>query len=76
MNFYDILEEIEYKGSGLAYSPYSYKKDGEWFSGAVSIDYLNTHFGEYETTEEMINATESESLKLYFKYLKEQGILN
>ena len=76
MDFHDILEEVEYKGSGLAYSPYALKIDGKWVEGQISIDWLNTQFGQYSTAEEMKNATESEGLKLYFDWLKEQGILN
>ena len=60
----------------MAINPYGGKNsDGEWVKGYISIDYLNNYFGQYETAEEMINATESEGLKLYFQYLKDEGIL-
>lgn len=72
MDFYDILEEIR---PGYAYNPYAAKVDGEWKEGGVSIDFLNEHFGQYETAEEMKNATTSEGLKLFFDWLVEQGKL-
>lgn len=74
MDFYYILEEVE---EGHAYNPYAGRtKEGEWIEGYVSIDFLNAHFSQYETADEMIAATESEGLKLYFQWLKDQGILN
>lgn len=73
MNFNEILQEIEI---GFSYNPFAGKSDGTWHAGLISIDFLNAHFSKYETAEEMINATESEGLKLYFDWLKEQGILD
>ena len=74
MNFYKVLEEVE---EGLAYNPYAAKtEDGKWIEGFISIDFLNEHFSQFSTVEEMKNATESEGLKLYFDYLKSKGILN
>lgn len=71
--FDNLGSEIE----GFAVNPYAYKKDGEnWQKGYVSINFLNDHFGQYETTDEMINATESEGLKLYFDWLRDKGTLN
>lgn len=73
MDFYEILEEIR---PGYAYNPYAGKTvDGEWKEGGVSIDFLNEHFGQYSTAEEMINATESEGLKKFFQWLKDEGKL-
>lgn len=74
MNFYDVLEEIE---QGQAYNPYAGRtKDGDWIEGYISIDFLNAHFSQYETADEMIAATESEGLKLYFAWLRDKGILS
>lgn len=74
MDFYTILEEVE---EGLAYMPYAAKtSDGKWIEGTISIFFLNEHFGQYSTAKEMINATESEGLKLYFAWLRDKGILN
>ena len=73
MDFYNILEEVD---EGQAYNPYAGKADGVWFEGTISIDFLNEHFGKYTTVNEMKNATESEGLKLYFQWLKDEGILN
>ncbi len=73
MDFYDILEEVR---PGYAYNPYAGKtEDGEWKEGWVSIDFLNEHFGRYNTATEMKNATTSEGLKLFFDWLVEQGKL-
>ena len=73
MNYYDILEEIE---EGFAYNPYAAKtENGTWLEGYISINFLNAHFSQFETAEEMKNATESEGLKLYFDWLKQKGIL-
>jgi len=73
MDFYNILEEVY---EGYAVNPYAAKIDGEWVEGTISIDFLNQHFSQYSTAEEMINATESEGLKLYFAWLRDKGILN
>lgn len=61
-----------------AYNPYAGKTaDGEWMEGGVSIDFLNEHFSQYSTAGEMINATESKGLKLFFAWLRdEKGLLN
>lgn len=73
MDFYQILEEIE---PGQAYNPYAAKtEEGEWLEGTVSIDFLNQRFGQYNTADEMIAVTESEGLKLFFAWIKEQGKL-
>lgn len=76
MDFYEILTELE-DDTGRAYIPYSYKtEDGKWHEGTISIDFLNEHFSQYETADEMTAATESEGLKLYFTWLRDQGLLN
>ena len=73
MDFYEVLEEIE---EGFALTPHSAKlENGEWVEGTISIDFLNEQFGHLETAEEMVNATESEGLKLYFAWLRDKGIL-
>jgi len=62
---------------GRTHNPFAGKiKNGDWIEGTISIDFLNEHFSHLETAKEMINATESEGLKLYFEWLKEKGILN
>ena len=67
---------LEMIDEDYAYSPFAGKtEDGEWQEGGVSIDFLNEHFGQYETAEEMKNATTSEGLKLFFDWLVEQGKL-
>lgn len=48
---------------------------GEWLSGVVSVDWLQEHFGQYETAAEMKAATESEGLRLYFDWLAAQGLI-
>ena len=73
MNFYKVLEEVE---EGLAYNPYAAKtEDGKWIEGFISIDFLNEHFSQYSTAQEMIDATESEGLKNFFAWLRDEGIL-
>ena len=72
-DFYAILTEVE---PGQAYNPYAGKdSEGNWLEGYISIDFLNTNFGQYSTATEMKNATESEGLKLFFDWLVEQGKL-
>lgn len=74
MNFFDRLKEVH---EGQALNPFAGKTEsGEWIEGTISIDFLNEHFGHLETADEMINATESEGLKLYFAWLRDKGILN
>lgn len=58
-------------------NPYAGKNDnGDWIEGTISIGFLSTHFGSYATANEMIASTDSEGLKLYFQWLKDQGLLN
>ena len=72
-DFNAILEEVE---PDFAYTPYASKDlEGKWREGFMSISFLNEHFGQYETAEEMKNATTSEGLKLFFDWLVEQGKL-
>lgn len=75
MDFYNKLVEIDFEGSRYGHNPYAGFYDGEWKDGSIAIDYLNSNFGEFETVEEMKNATESEGLKLYFDWLKSEGVL-
>lgn len=49
--------------------------DDKWMVGDIDIEFLNQNFAQYGTAQEMIDATESEGLKLYFSWLKDQGIL-
>ena len=76
MDFYEILEEYPFEGTGESFTPFAGKVNGKWVEGTVNIDFLNEHFGYLKTGEEMKNATETESLKLYFGWLKEQELLN
>ena len=77
MDFYKLLNHSKKNGEGDTFNPYAAKtKQGSWIDGTISIEFLNKYFSQYETAEEMIDATESEGLKLYFGWLKEQGILD
>jgi hypothetical protein len=71
MDFY-TLEQTE---PGYTLNPFAAKIENEWIPGEVSIEFLNTNFGQYTTAQEMIDATESEGLKLFFSWLKDQGKL-
>ena len=62
MDFMEILEDII---DGQTVNPYAGKSNGEWVEGSISVDFLNKHFSQYSTAEEMQNATESESLTLF-----------
>lgn len=74
MDFYAILVDV---ADGDAVNPYAAQLDtGEWVIGGISIDFLNANFGQYSTAQECIDATESEGLKLYFQWLKDQVLLN
>ena len=48
-------------------------KEGNYFEGETSADFIRDNFGEYETAAEMKKVTESEGLKLFFDYLAEEG---
>ena len=77
MDFKNILQEYPFEGTGEAYNPYAGKtQNGEWIEGTISIDFLNEHFSQYSTAQEMIDATESEGLKKFFAWLRDEGILN
>ena len=58
-----------------ARNPFAGKSGTEWVEGGTSIRFLNNNFGQYSTAQDMIAATEDEGLKMYFAWLKEQGIL-
>lgn len=73
--FDDLLESLTVDDR-QAENPFSAKKDGVWIEATISVDFLNEHFSQYSTVEEMKNATDSEGLKLYFDWLKQKGILN
>ena len=72
MDFGNLIKNEE----GLSFNPYAAKVNDEWLEGTILVDFLNANFGHLETAEEMINATESEGLKLYFAWLRDQGILD
>jgi len=73
--FNSILSDVEDE-EGYALIPYGKKNlNDNWFNGLISISFLQNNYGEFETVEEMKNATESEGLKLYFDWLKSEGIL-
>ena len=78
MNFYKILEELDEENKGLAINPYANKDNGNWQEGYISIDWLNEHFGDLSNADDMIMRANdySEATVLYFKWLKEQGILD
>ena len=75
MDFYEFLGKVQ-EEDNQTYTPFAAKNKNEWLPGTISIDFLNEHFSQYSTAEEMINATESEGLKLYFAWLRDKGILN
>lgn len=75
-NFYEVVDENVEDGERTRQTnnPYSAKTlDDQWLEGTISIDFLNQHFGQYSTAQEMIAATESEGLKLYFAWLRDEG---
>ncbi len=54
-------------------NPYAGKtENGNWLEGTISVEWLQEHFGLYQTLDECIQATDSEGLKLFFEYLKTQ----
>ena len=59
-----------------AINPFAGKKGEEWIEGAISIEFLKNNFGQYTTAQEVIEATQSEGLRLYFIWLHDQGLLN
>lgn len=65
MDFYNVLNTDK----DYSHTPYANKQDGKWIEGDISVIFLNKHFSQYETAQEMINATNSEGLKLYFAWL-------
>lgn len=65
------LEHVD----GYVYNPYAGKVRGEWKSGGTSIEFLNKMYGHHDTIEEAIENAESEGLKRFFVYLKDEGIL-
>lgn len=68
---FSILDDT---GSGNTTNPYAgMSSDGNWIGGEIRIDWLNEHFGQFSTAQEMIDATDSEGLKLYFAWLRDQG---
>ena len=55
-------------------NPYAaYAPDGEWLPGYISVEFLQSNFGQYATASEMQAATDSEGLKLFFGWLADQG---
>lgn len=71
-DFYDVLDDVDF---GQTRNPYAAKKDGEWIEGLMSVDFLNEHYGKYNNADDMIKNAMSEGHKLYFQWLKDQGIL-
>ena len=58
---------------GIIVNPFSAKtEEGEWLQGTISADFVQKHFGQFETFDECIQATESEGLRLFFEHLKAQ----
>ena len=57
-------------------TPYGSKINNVWFYGYIPVKFLNENFGHLSTAQEMINTTESEGLKLFLSWLRdEKGIL-
>lgn len=76
MDFYEVLPNIDF---GRAPNPYAAQntKTGEWIAGEISVDFLNEHYGsKYDNIDDMIENATSEGHRLYFEWLKEEGILN
>ena len=72
ISFIHILAD-EIDADGNVRNPYAGRtSDGDWIDGYVSVEFLQEHFGHFESLEECIQATESEGLKLFFEYLKAQ----
>ena len=71
-NFFEIVEVED----GQTFTPYAGKINGEWVEGTLDVQFLQDNFGQFTTAQEMIDATGSEGLKLYFAWLKDRGILN
>jgi len=73
-NFFELLEEV---APGEARNPFAaYNTISKtWVKGTINIQILQDKFGQYDTEQEMINITQSEGLKRYFAWLRDQGIL-
>lgn len=71
------FNNVEIKNEmGELINPYASRINESWVPGTVRVDFLNERFGYLKTAQEMIDATESEGLKLYFTWLRdEKGIL-
>jgi hypothetical protein len=61
---------------GQTNTPFAGMIDGQWVGGTMDVEFLQDNFGQYSTAQEMIDATGSAGLKLFFGWLKDQGILN
>ena len=58
---------------GEIINPFAGKMEsGDWLEGTISVEWLQEHFGLYQTLDECIQATDSEGLKLFFEHLKTQ----
>jgi len=74
-SFIHILAD-ETDADGNVRNPYAGRtSDGDWIDGCVSVEFLQEHFGQYDTATEMKAATTSEGLHLYFDWLVQQGKL-
>ncbi|WP_079479725.1 hypothetical protein [Halobacillus salinus] len=72
MDFYTILEE---EFEGYAYCPYVEITDDGYKEGVISIDWLNKHFGMFNSATDMIakcNEYNMSHTVLYFEWLVEQ----
>lgn len=66
MDFLSLGDVIE--------TPFGARKANEdWQPGFISTEYLQEHFGHLDTATEMIEATISEGLKLFFQWLADKG---
>lgn len=73
MDFYTISG-----GEEELFNPYAGKMidSGEWIEGTTNVEFLNSNFGHLTTAQDMIDATNSEGLKLFFAWLRDEGKLS
>ncbi len=69
---FDDMKHVD----GYVYNPYAARVNGVWVEGETSLEYLIQKYGEFQSVDELIDNAESEGFKRFFKYLKNEGILN
>lgn len=70
MNF-DNIPKIIVDDKEYLFNPFAGKIEGEWIEGYTSLEFLNANFKNFTKVDDCKNATNSEGLKLYFDYLKD-----